>query len=75
MMRCDLLLSKTMPFPELGDVPTWGLLAGAAITGWYARRAFVTQGKELAELQAEGAEQRKVNEQQVAVLELQQRDP
>jgi hypothetical protein len=63
-----------MPFPQWGDVPTWGLLAGAAITAWYARRAFKTQSKELTELKAEGVEQRRVNEQQLVVMELQQRD-
>lgn len=59
---------------QWGDVPTWGLLVGAIVTAWYARRAFKTQSKELAELQAEGAEQRKVNEKQIAVLELQLRE-
>ena len=53
-----------------GDMPTWGLLVGAIFTAWYARKAFKAQSKELAELQAEGAEQRKVNEKHVAVLEL-----
>ena len=38
------------------------------------RKAFKAQSKELAELQAEGAEQRKVNEKQVTVLELQRRE-
>jgi hypothetical protein len=54
-----------------GDVPTWGLLLGAVVTAWYAVRAFKAQRTELAELQAEGVEQRKVNEKQIAVLELQ----
>jgi hypothetical protein len=63
-----------MSFLQWGDVPTWGLLAGAIVTAWYARRAFIAQGKELAELTAEAAEQRRVNEKQVVVLELQQRD-
>jgi hypothetical protein len=63
-----------MSFLQWGDVPTWGLLAGAAVTAWYARRAFIAQSKELAELKAEGAEQRRVNEKQLVVLELQQRD-
>jgi hypothetical protein len=35
---------------------------------------FEAQSKELAELQAEGAEQRKVNEKHIAVLELQRRE-
>lgn len=58
----------------MGRWPTWGLLAGAAVTAWYARRAFAAQGKELAELKAEGAEQRRVNEKQLVVMELQRRD-
>jgi hypothetical protein len=63
-----------MPILQWGDVPTWGLLIGAIFTAWYARKAFKAQSKELAELQAEGANQRKVNEKQIAVLELQHRE-
>jgi hypothetical protein len=63
-----------MSILQWGDVPTWGLLIGAIFTAWYARKAFNAQSKELAELQAEGADQRKVNEKQIAVLELQHRE-
>jgi hypothetical protein len=63
-----------MSIVQWGDVPTWGLLIGAIFTAWYARKAFKAQSNELAELQAEGADQRKVNEKQIAVLELQHRE-
>lgn len=58
----------------LGRCADLGLLVGAIITAWYARKAFKAQSKELVELQAEGADQRKVNERQIAVLELQHRE-
>jgi hypothetical protein len=57
--------------PAWGDIPTWitaiataGLLIGAIITAIYATRAFAKQSEQL-------AEDRKVNTEQIRVLELQ----
>ena len=47
-----------MSFPHWGaiawgDAPTWGLLIGAGITAWYARRAFGKQSEELTAFKTE----------------------
>jgi|SRR5450755_4719170 hypothetical protein len=57
-----------------GDVPTWGLLIGAGITAWYAKRAFDEQSKEVSTLQEQLKAQQELNEQQTPVLILQARD-
>jgi hypothetical protein len=49
-----------MSFPQWGDVPTWGLLVGAAVTVFFAGRAFSTQSKQL-------RDQQKINEELVAL--------
>lgn len=56
-----------MPFPQWGDVPTWGLLAGAAVTAFFAGRAFNTQSKQL-------RDQQKINKTLAEVLPLQARE-
>lgn len=77
-----------MSFLQWGDVPTWGLLVGAGVTAWFAKRAYDAQGTELKTLQEQAddqakqlklqsdqlEEQRKVNERELAVLDLQQKD-
>jgi hypothetical protein len=71
--------------PAWGDIPTWitaiatvGLLAGAIITAIYAIRAFRAQAKEISDqadmLQVQSdqfVEQRRINEKQTEVLDLQ----
>jgi hypothetical protein len=56
-----------MSFPQWGDVPTWGLLVGAAVTAFFAGRAFSTQSKQL-------RDQQKINEGLAEVLPLQARE-
>ena len=56
-----------MSFPQWGDVPTWGLLVGAAVTVFFAGRAFNTQSKQL-------RDQQKINEKLAEVLPLQARE-
>jgi hypothetical protein len=53
-----------MPIPQWGDVPTWGLLVGAAFTVVFAGRAFNSQSKQLKDQQA-------TNEKLAEVLPLQ----
>lgn len=74
--------------PAWGDIPTWitaiatvGLLAGAFVTAIYAIRAFSTQSQEvkdqagMLQIQSEQlAEQRRINAQQIKVLDLQARE-
>ena len=55
-------------------VATVLLAAGAIVTVYYARRAFLDQAAELSELRKQGEDQHKVNEKQVTVLELQTRE-
>jgi len=56
-----------MSFPQWGDVPTWGLLVGAAVAVFFAGRAFNTQSKQL-------RDQQKINEELANVLPLQARE-
>jgi hypothetical protein len=65
-----------MSFPDWGaiswgDVPTWGLLAGAAFTAWYAKRAFRAQSDELTALKAEVEHGQTLNEQQAELIRIQ----
>ena len=51
----------------VGAIATFGLLIGAIITAYYARRALMTQSQQL-------ADQRRINAEQTSVLELQTRE-
>lgn len=57
-----------------GDIPTWGLLIGAGLTGWYAKRAFDKQSEEVSTIKEQLKEQQQLNEQQTPVLDLQAKD-
>ena len=54
-----------------GDVPTWGLLAGAAVTAWYAARAFRAQSQELGVLRTEVEHGQTMIGQQAKLIEIQ----
>jgi hypothetical protein len=57
-----------------GDIPTWGLLVGAGLTAWYAKRAFDKQTEEVSAIKAQLKEQQQLNEMQTPVLDLQAKD-
>ena len=57
-----------------GDIPTWGLLIGAGLTAWYAKRAFDKQTEEVSAIKAQLTEQQQLNEMQTPVLDLQAKD-
>jgi len=57
-----------------GDIPTWGLLIGAGLTAWYAKRAFDKQCEEVSTIEAQLRAQQQLNELQTPVLDLQAKD-
>lgn len=57
-----------------GDIPTWGLLIGAGLTGWYAKRAFDKQSEEVSTIKEQLKAQQQLDEQQTPVLNLQAKD-
>jgi len=54
-----------------GDVPTWLLAAGAAVTSWYAVRAFSEQHREVAAIEQQVKDGQELAEQQAKLLDLQ----
>jgi hypothetical protein len=61
-------------FPQWGDVPTWGLLALAAITAVFAFFAFRKQSEEVRALKAQVEDQHQLTVKQTPVLELQTKE-
>lgn len=57
--------------PAWGDVPTWLLAAGAAVTSWYAVRAFSEQHREVAAIEQQVKDGQELARQQARLLELQ----
>lgn len=60
-----------MSFPDLGDLPTWGLFAGAVVTGIYAILAFRKQSEEVGTLKQQGVDQQELIKQQAELLKVQ----
>jgi hypothetical protein len=57
--------------PAWGDIPTWLLALGAAVTSWYAVRAFSEQHREVAAIERQVEDGQEVARQQAKLLELQ----
>ena len=57
--------------PAWGDVPTWLLAVGAAVTSWYAARAFSEQHREVAAIEQQVKDGQELARQQARLLELQ----
>jgi hypothetical protein len=57
--------------PDWGDVPTWLLTAGAAVTAWYAVRAFSEQHREVTAIEQQVKDAQQLAAQQATLLELQ----
>jgi len=58
-------------FPDLGDVPTWGLFAGAVVTSVYAILAFRKQSEEVRTLEQQAVDQQELIKQQSELLKVQ----
>lgn len=58
-------------FPNWGDVPTWCLFAGAAITAIFAILAFRKQSEEVGTLKQQASDQQELIRQQSELLKLQ----
>ena len=57
--------------PDWGDVPTWLLTAGAAITAWYAMRAYSEQHREVTAIEQQVKDGQDLAQQQARLLEVQ----
>lgn len=51
-----------------GDIPTWGLLVGAGLTAWYAKRAFDKRSEEVSTIDAQLKAQQQLNDLQTVPL-------
>jgi hypothetical protein len=60
-----------MTFPAWGDVPTWGLFAGAVITAFFAILAFRKQSEEVSTLERQAQDQQELTRQQGELLKIQ----
>jgi hypothetical protein len=60
-----------MTFPAWGDVPTWGLFAGAIVTAVFAIRAFGKQSEEVRTLDRQAQDQQELTRQQGELLKIQ----
>jgi hypothetical protein len=57
--------------PAWGDIPTWLLAVGAAVTSWYAVRAFLEQHREVAAIEQQVKDGQQLARQQERLIELQ----
>jgi hypothetical protein len=57
--------------PAWGDIPTWLLAVGAAVTSWYAVRAFLEQHREVAAIEQQVKDGQRLARQQARLIELQ----
>jgi hypothetical protein len=60
-----------MTFPDWGDVPTWGLFAGAIVTAIFAIKAFGKQAEEVSTLDQQARDQQELTRQQGDLLKIQ----
>jgi gas vesicle protein len=60
-----------MTFPAWGDVPTWGLFAGAIVTAVFAIMAFGKQSEEVRTLDRQARDQQELTRQQGELLKIQ----
>ena len=60
-----------MSFPDWGDVPTWGLFAGAVVTAIFAILAFRKQSEEVTTLNRQASDQQELIRQQSELLKVQ----
>jgi hypothetical protein len=58
-------------FPNWGDVPTWGLFAGAVVTAIFAILAFRKQSEEVSTLKQEALDQQELIRQQSELFKVQ----
>ena len=71
------MLAATLPpasFPHWGDVPTWGLFAGAVVTAIFATLAFRMQSEQVRTLKDQLRDQHELTAKQTPVLELQAKE-
>ncbi len=63
--------ASTVSFPDWGDVPTWGLFAGAVVTAIFAILAFRKQSEEVTTLNRQASDQQELIRQQSELLKVQ----